>query len=139
MRLYLRPNIKTQISEYFSISGRDLNYSPTFVTFSDRVDMYWDFRRHIRRFAKLWNLLRWYFSNLSNLFKNYHSERRQKKERRCKHTGQQFMISKTNKTKIGLNTMANRLSILNGRIPLSWLNATLSTYKIKCKKLFLDS
>ena len=50
-----------------------------------------------------------------------------------------FMISKTNKTKIGLNTMANRLSILNGRIPLSWLNATLSTYKIKCKKLFLDS
>ena len=28
-----------------------------------------------------------------------------------------FMISKTNKTKIGLNTMANRLSILNGRIP----------------------
>ena len=50
-----------------------------------------------------------------------------------------FMISKTNKTKIGLNTMANRLSILNGRIPLSWLNATLSTYKVKCKKLFLDS
>ena len=50
-----------------------------------------------------------------------------------------FMISKTNKTKIGLKTMANRLSILNSRIPLSWLNATLSMYKVKCKKLFLDS
>ena len=50
-----------------------------------------------------------------------------------------FMISKSHKTKTGLNMITNRLSILNGRIPLTWLNATISTYKIKCKKLFLNS
>ena len=50
-----------------------------------------------------------------------------------------FLISKTNKTKFGLNTLANRLSILNGRIPLQWLTATLDTFKVRCKKLFLDN
>ena len=48
-----------------------------------------------------------------------------------------FMILKTNRTKVGLNTMANRLSILNGLIPLSWLGDSLNTFKIKIKKLFL--
>ena len=50
-----------------------------------------------------------------------------------------FLISKTNKTKVSLNTLANRLSILNGQIPLQWLTATLDTFKECCKKLFLDN
>ena len=48
-----------------------------------------------------------------------------------------FMILKTNKTKVGLNTIANRLSILNSLIPLSWLGDSLNTLKVKIKKLFL--
>ena len=50
-----------------------------------------------------------------------------------------FMILKTNKSKVGLNTIPNRISILNGQIPLMWLNATFNTFKVKCKKLFLDN
>ena len=50
-----------------------------------------------------------------------------------------FMILKTNKSKVGLNTIPNRMSILNGQIPLMWLNATFNTFKVKCKKLFLDN
>ena len=50
-----------------------------------------------------------------------------------------FMILKTNKSKVGLNTIPNRLSILNGLIPLLWLNNTLDTFKVKCKKMFLDN
>ena len=50
-----------------------------------------------------------------------------------------FIISKTNKTKVGLNTLANRFSILKGHIPLTWLNASLDTFKINCNKLFLTA
>ena len=49
-----------------------------------------------------------------------------------------FMTHKNNKQKVGLNAMANRLKILNGKIPLSWLNMTLESFKINCKKLFLS-
>ena len=48
-----------------------------------------------------------------------------------------FMIMKTNNTKVGLNILTNRFHILNGLIPLSWLNFSLSTFKIKCKRLLL--
>ena len=48
-----------------------------------------------------------------------------------------FMTHKTNIYKVGLNALANRLSILNGKIPLEWLNLSYQTYKIKCKTLFL--
>ena len=48
-----------------------------------------------------------------------------------------FEIIKANSTKVGLNILANRLSVINGKIPFSWLNSTLSTFKIKCKKLLL--
>ena len=48
-----------------------------------------------------------------------------------------FLISKTNKNKVGLNILANRLAVLNGLIPLTWLNASMDTFKIHCKKLFL--
>ena len=50
-----------------------------------------------------------------------------------------FLILKTNKTKVGLNILANRLSILNGLIPLSWLNDSINTFKVHCKNLFLDN
>ena len=45
-----------------------------------------------------------------------------------------FLISKTNKTKVGLNILPNRFSILNGLIPLTWLNASMDTFKVHCKK-----
>ena len=50
-----------------------------------------------------------------------------------------FLIMKTNNNKVGLNILTNRLHILNGKIPLSWLNLTLSTFKVKCKQLLLGS
>ena len=36
-----------------------------------------------------------------------------------------FMILKSNSTKVGLNLMPNRLSILNRKIPFNWLNASI--------------
>ena len=47
-----------------------------------------------------------------------------------------FSVLKTNK-KVGLNILVNRLSILNGKIPLGWLNCSLESFKVKCKGLLL--
>ena len=47
-----------------------------------------------------------------------------------------FKSLKVNKLKIGNNSVTNRLSILNGKIPLDWLNKSYDTYKVNCKKLF---
>ena len=41
-----------------------------------------------------------------------------------------FLIMKTNNNKVGLNILTNRLHVLNGIIPLSWLNLTLRTFKV---------
>ena len=49
-----------------------------------------------------------------------------------------FMTLKSNKSKVGLNAMANRLSILNGKIPLEWLRLSRNSFKIKCKAIFLN-
>ena len=48
-----------------------------------------------------------------------------------------FLISKSNKHKVGLNILPNRFSVLNGIIPLPWLNLNINTYKINIKKLLL--
>ena len=48
-----------------------------------------------------------------------------------------FMMLKSNEKKVGINILANRLSILNGRIPFEWLNCSLPSFKMHCKKLFL--
>ena len=48
-----------------------------------------------------------------------------------------FSILKSNSTKVGINILANRLSSINGLIPLSWLNRTLNTFKLHCKRLLL--
>ena len=48
-----------------------------------------------------------------------------------------FAILKTNSTKVGINILANRLYSINGQIPLSWLNSSLNTFKLHCKRLLL--
>ena len=47
------------------------------------------------------------------------------------------ITSKSDNLKIGVNCLANRLCLLNKIIPLSWLNDTIETSKVKCKKLLL--
>ena len=49
-----------------------------------------------------------------------------------------FITTKDNKRKVGLNALANRLNPLNNRIPLLVLNRSLDSYKIYCKKEFLQ-
>ena len=48
-----------------------------------------------------------------------------------------FIAGRSNKLKIGLNCLSNRLSLLNKTIPLTWLNESLCTFKVKCKELML--
>ena len=55
-------------------------------------------------------------------------------------TGRQtkFKCFKDNNTKVGLNTLSNCLYVLNDLIPLDWLNMSKDTYKVHCKRLFLN-
>ena len=39
--------------------------------------------------------------------------------------------------KVGRNLLVNRFKILNNKIDYSWFNASLETFKIKCKQLLL--
>ena len=48
-----------------------------------------------------------------------------------------FITLKTNRTRVGLNSLANRLHAINGIIPLDWLNLSIETFKVRCKGLFL--
>ena len=48
-----------------------------------------------------------------------------------------FKVHKTNQIKIGFNAPANRLSVLNGMIPLTWLDIGIESFKIKFKELVL--
>ena len=49
-----------------------------------------------------------------------------------------FMALKSNNIKIEINCLANRLYILNGKIPLPWLKSSINMFKIKCEKLLLN-
>ena len=49
-----------------------------------------------------------------------------------------FKISQTNKYKIGLNLIGNRLTVLNNKIPLKWLFLSIKSFKLKCKERFLQ-
>ena len=49
-----------------------------------------------------------------------------------------FNILKTNQLKVGLNAPANRLHSINNYIPLTWLNYSFNTFKIKAKDLILN-
>ena len=50
-----------------------------------------------------------------------------------------FMAFKSNTKKVGLNLLANRLSILSGKITLSWLNESVTSFKLKCKRCVLKN
>ena len=48
-----------------------------------------------------------------------------------------FITTNNNRTKVGLNCLANCLYYINGQIHLTWLNLSYTTYKVKCKNIFL--
>ena len=50
-----------------------------------------------------------------------------------------FKTTKRNRLRLGMNTMSNRLWILNDKIPLDWLNLSLETFKIKMKSMFIPT
>jgi hypothetical protein len=47
----------------------------------------------------------------------------------------QFQTIKMHRPKIGANGLSNRPYVLNGKIPLDWLNLSLDSFNIKCKKI----
>ena len=49
-----------------------------------------------------------------------------------------FMARKSNRKRVGLNAFANRVFVLNGRIPLDWFAMNINTFKVHCKKEFLS-
>ncbi len=48
-----------------------------------------------------------------------------------------FMIVQTRNYKIGNNLLCNRLTLLNNKIPLSWLSLPFERFKLNCKEKFL--
>ena len=48
-----------------------------------------------------------------------------------------FKILKLHNTKVGLNTLCNRLHLINDKIDLKWLNLSFDSYKVRCKRIFL--
>ena len=48
-----------------------------------------------------------------------------------------FMIIQTRNYKIGNNLLCNRLTLLNNKIPLSWLSLPFERFKLNCKEKFL--
>ena len=48
-----------------------------------------------------------------------------------------FATLRANATKVGINQLSNRFHALNGQIPLTWLNGSLDSFKVNCKKKFL--
>ena len=49
----------------------------------------------------------------------------------------QIIVAKTNNIRVGENILANRLNVLNNKIPLDWLNLPYGAYKRKIKEMFL--
>ena len=49
-----------------------------------------------------------------------------------------FIATKDNKRRVGLNVLANRFNLLNNIIPLSQFNKSIDSFKIFCKKEFLN-
>ena len=48
-----------------------------------------------------------------------------------------FKILKNNRRKVGINSLANRFHLINDIIPFTWLNLSMESFKLKCKKLLL--
>ena len=49
-----------------------------------------------------------------------------------------FQIFTISNYKVGQNLMVNKFKPLNNKIEYNWLNESLNSFKIKCKKLFLQ-
>ena len=47
-----------------------------------------------------------------------------------------FKTNKSNRTKVGINSLVNRLHSINDKIPLDWLRLSMESFKLKCKELF---
>ena len=45
-----------------------------------------------------------------------------------------FITIKNNRTKVGIKSLSNRLHSINNLIPLEWLNLSIGSFKINCKK-----
>ena len=48
-----------------------------------------------------------------------------------------FLAIRANKRKVGLNALANRVFVLNNRIPLEWFNMSFETFKVHSKQEFI--
>ena len=48
-----------------------------------------------------------------------------------------FLTHKSNILKVGMNCVSNRFYYLNGIIKLNWLNLSMDSFKVKCKRIFL--
>ena len=48
-----------------------------------------------------------------------------------------FKTLKNNFYKVGINSLSNRLNHINDDIPLAWLNMSIETFKVHCKRLYL--
>ena len=48
-----------------------------------------------------------------------------------------FLVSNNAKFKIGVNKLVNRLTILDNKIEMEWMNMGLDSFKVKCKELLL--
>ena len=49
-----------------------------------------------------------------------------------------FKATSNHRKRVGLNALANRVFILNDKIPLKWFGLSLNSFKIHCKKEFLS-
>ena len=49
-----------------------------------------------------------------------------------------FHINRHNKLTVGMNALSNRLYYINDKIPFELLNKQYESYKIECKRLFLN-
>ena len=48
-------------------------------------------------------------------------------------------INDDSNLRIGKNILTNRLGILNNLIEYQWLNLSLTSFKLKCKNLFMNN
>ena len=47
-----------------------------------------------------------------------------------------FATLKSNRMKVGINSLANRFHHINGNIPFEWLDSSFETFKVKCKRMY---
>ena len=74
-----------------------------------------------RLYNKEWNVVEFTILNFNQIFTSRQMT---------------FKTNKSNRTKVGLNSFANRLHSINDKIPLDWLRLSMDTFKLKCKGLF---